>query len=49
MSTVAVDLLALDTTRLLFDVVVHQLRAKKVEKYEIAKKKRKNKYTGRSI
>lgn len=46
MSTVAVNLLTLDTTHLLFDVIVHeklrvqhQLRAKEVGKYEIAKKK----------
>lgn len=53
MSTVVVNLLALGTTHLLFDVIVHeklhvqyQLRAKEVEKCEIAKEE--NKYTGRS-
>lgn len=46
MSTVAVNLLTLDTIHLLFDVIVHeklrvqhQLRAKEIGKYEIAKKK----------
>lgn len=52
MSTVVVNLSTLDTTHL-FDVIVHeklrvqhQLRAKEVGKYEIAKK---NKYTDWSI